>query len=316
MTRHVGAETLARYHEGDLSDRKSARIRAHLAGCARCSALNEDLAAVAALLASAPAPVMPDQVTARIQAALMAEAARTIPASAGHQPGRSDAAGEPGRRMPSRHATRLDAAPRRWHLPDLRSQPGMRVLGAAAAAVVIAGGIYGAVQLVSGNLPETSSGRSSAAAPEQQAVGRPLQYRLGGRAASFTPVSTGTNFRPGQLAAQMGGLLRSAAPNVHANKRPAAAGPSSLPSHRAAPAAGAGARSFSGIAVSELQGCVTRISAGRPVKLVDVALYRGSRATVIVVAGRSGSSQIYVVGPGCSRSASHVIAHASLPGAG
>ena len=87
MTRHVSAEALARYREGDLGSRKSSRIRAHLAGCPRCTALDEDLAGVSALLASAPGPAMPEQVTARIQAALIAEGARQAPPSAGRRIG-------------------------------------------------------------------------------------------------------------------------------------------------------------------------------------------------------------------------------------
>ncbi|MGD0685331.1 MAG: hypothetical protein ABSA03_09455, partial [Streptosporangiaceae bacterium] len=90
MTRHVGAAALARYREGDLRRRRLSRIQAHLAGCARCAALDQDLARVTALLASAPAPAMPPQVTDRIQAALAAESALS-PA------GRRHASGEPGR---------------------------------------------------------------------------------------------------------------------------------------------------------------------------------------------------------------------------
>src|SRR6266571_6732372 len=105
MTRHIGAEALARYREGDLGSRKSARIRAHLAGCPRCTAIDHDLAGVTALLASAPAPAMPDQVTTRIQAALTAEAARMADAgSAGHQPGQPRQPAGAARARQSRHA--------------------------------------------------------------------------------------------------------------------------------------------------------------------------------------------------------------------
>src|SRR5258708_13086253 len=76
MTRHVGAETLAAFRQGDLSPRRNSRIRAHLAGCARCSDLNEDLAGVTTLLAGAQPPPIPEHLTARIQTALATEAAR------------------------------------------------------------------------------------------------------------------------------------------------------------------------------------------------------------------------------------------------
>src|SRR6516165_5773418 len=75
MRPHVGAKTLARYRQDDLSSRRSSRIGAHLAGCARCRALNEDLAGVTTLLASVHPPPVPEHLEARIQAALATEAA-------------------------------------------------------------------------------------------------------------------------------------------------------------------------------------------------------------------------------------------------
>src|SRR5258708_35898464 len=83
MTRHVGAETLARFRQGDLSPRRNARIRAHLGGCARCSDLNEDLAGVTTLLAGAQPPPIPEHLAARIQTALATEAARRVALTAG-----------------------------------------------------------------------------------------------------------------------------------------------------------------------------------------------------------------------------------------
>src|SRR5260370_2241536 len=83
MTRHIGAETLARFRQGDLSPRRNARIRAHLGGCARCSDLNEDLAGVTTLLAGAQPPPIPEHLAARIQTALATEAARRVALTAG-----------------------------------------------------------------------------------------------------------------------------------------------------------------------------------------------------------------------------------------
>src|SRR5260370_42214771 len=92
MTRHIGAETLARFRQGDLSPRRNARIRAHLGGCARCSDLNEDLAGVTTLLAGAQPPPIPEHLAARIQTALATEAARRVAPAAG---GARDPAGGP-----------------------------------------------------------------------------------------------------------------------------------------------------------------------------------------------------------------------------
>src|SRR5260370_22310971 len=86
MTRDIGAETLARFRQGDLSPRRNARIRAHLGGCARCSDLNEDLAGVTTLLAGAQPPPIPEHLAARIQTALATEAARRVALTAGAAP--------------------------------------------------------------------------------------------------------------------------------------------------------------------------------------------------------------------------------------
>jgi Putative zinc-finger len=313
MTRHVGAEALARYREGDLSGRRTSRIRAHLAGCPRCTALDEDLAGVSAMLASAPVPAMPEQVTARISAALTAEAARPARLGAGHE------AGQPGH---SRHASGRPSPGRRWRLPELLSPLAVRAGAFAAAAAVLAGGVYGVVQLVGGQ-PVTSAGSegSPAAAGQHAAAGTgpPLTYARAGHPAQFTPVSTGRDFQPGQLKSQVRSLLvRAAGPNQPASRPQATT--THLGAKRGLASGGtAGAPTFGGIAVGTLQGCVTRISAGRQVLLVDVDRYQGKPATIIVVAGGTGGTggaRAWVVGPGCSRSDSDVITQASLAGAG
>jgi hypothetical protein len=67
--------------------------------------------------------------------------------------------------------------------------------------------------------------------------------------------------------------------------------------------------------LAQLSGCLTRVADGQPVRLVDLAQFRGSAATVIVTkATSSRAAQVWVVGPGCSRSASDVLDHQRLPG--
>jgi Putative zinc-finger len=308
MTRHVGAEALARYREGDLSGRRTSRIRAHLAGCPRCTALDEDLAGVSAMLASAPVPAMPEQVTARISAALTAEAARTARLGAGHE------ASQPGH---SRHAASRPGPGRRWRLPGLLSPLAVRAGAFAAAAAVLAGGVYGAVQLAGGP-PATSAGSGGiparAGLHAAAGTGPALTYTRAGHPAHFSPVSTGRDFQPRQLKSQVRSLLAHAAGLNQPASRPQA-------THRGAkpglPSGGtAGAPTFGGIGVAALQGCVTRISAGRQVLLVDVDRYQGKQATIVVVAGGAGGARVWVVGPGCSRTGSDVITQASLAGAG
>jgi hypothetical protein len=321
MTRHIGAEDLARYRERDLGSRKSARIRAHLAGCPRCVGLDEDIAGVTAMLASAPAPVMPDQVTARIQAALRAEAAMPVTAAAGARHETPPPLAAAGQHRQSRHAAGGAGSRRHWRLPELRSRLAVRALGVATAVAAVAGGAYGISQLgaaVQGGA-STSAGSAGLAGPLRQTPARlnapALHYPVAGRQVTVTPVSSGTHFVQQHLASQVAGTLRR--PGL---SRPASQGPdiSNHPRTRSAPISSGQRRSFHGIPVSALQGCVMRISAGRRVQLVDVASYQGRQATVIVVAaaGGTGGSRIFVVGPGCSASDSDLITEASLPGAG
>ena len=313
MKRHASAAALARYREGDLRGRRSARIRAHLAGCPRCTALDEDLAGVSAMLASAPVPRMPEQVTARISAALIAESARPARLGAGHE------AGQPGRPGHSRHASGRPGSGRRWRLPELLSPVAIRAGAFAAAAAVLAGGIYGAVQLAGGP-PATSAAEGGIGAPAAglhapAATGPSLTYTRAGHPAQFTPVSTGRDFQPGLLKSQVRSLLVRALPNQPASRPQATT--TRLGAKRGIAAGSApGKPTFGGIKLAALPGCVTRIAAGHQVQLVDVDRYQGKPATIIVVAGGAGGSRVWVVGPGCSRTGSDVITQASLAGAG
>ena len=82
MRGHADAATLAAFREELLSARKAAQVSAHLAACPRCAALEAQLAEVTTLLNRATAPPMPDALTARIQAALAAEAVARRPTRA------------------------------------------------------------------------------------------------------------------------------------------------------------------------------------------------------------------------------------------
>jgi hypothetical protein len=281
------------------------------------------------MLASAPRPAMPEQVTTRIQAALMAEAARRAQPGAGLEPAgpgparpsaRPAGPGQPGR---PRHAGPAGSG-RRWRLPELRSAVAARALAVAAAVAVVAGGIYGTVQLAGGTNGASSSSASRSAAGVRRgttSLGPPQPYNVAGQPATFTPVSTGLNFAPELLKSQVGSELQR-----HSNiSSPSISSPpaSALPEHSGQSGTRAGPKqsspgfgSFAGLPLATLRGCVTRIAAGRAVRLVDVDQYQGKPATIIVVAAPAGGSHVWVVGPGCSRSDSDVIAQASLSGAG
>ena len=53
---HPDTDVLAEFRAGLITGRRGARITAHLGGCERCIALDQQLAGVSSLLASVPAP--------------------------------------------------------------------------------------------------------------------------------------------------------------------------------------------------------------------------------------------------------------------
>jgi Putative zinc-finger len=339
MTRHVDAEMLARFRQGELSPRRNSRIRSHLAGCRRCSELNEDLAGVTTLLASVPPPPIPEHLTARIHSALAAEAARRATVTAGSAPAALSGTAAPGDTGPAVTAAGLhdgagapqDGAPQPqreragpgWRLPRLSSPVGLRVTAAAAALVIIAGGSYEIGVHASGGTSGASSaqsapnGAASAAAgtpPGARAYGPALAYQHAGHQARVTPVTTDTVFTPGQLKREVTSELTQYSPG----KVRAAAPNSMAPNAAHSPAAPhAQASAAFGIPVDVLDGCVNRIAAGELVLLVDVAHYQGVRATVIVTeVSASSPEDIWVVGMGCSGSRSDVLTHTVLAGGG
>jgi hypothetical protein len=317
VTRHADAETLARYRQEDLSRRRASRIRAHLAGCARCRALDEDLAGVTALLADAQPPPIPEHLAARIQTAIAAEAARRValPAQAASAAPGAAAAGEarqaraasPEAGVPDGRAGRHGRHGRdrtRQRRPGFASPVALRAMAAAAAVVVLAGGGYEIAQHVGGS--SSASERTAGSAPQSQhgnisapaAVPAPLHrlYYLHAGQADVPVVESGTNYTPATLNGQVKSTLAQFGPLA----RPGSGG------SRSPVAAG-------GSPESVLGGCVTRIAAGQQVLLVDVASYRGTPATVIVTRTPAGGpEQVWVVGTGCSSTSSHLLAHVTL----
>jgi len=305
--RHVSAEMMAGFRQGDLSPRRRSRVSAHLAGCDRCRRLDADLAGVSTLLAGVQSPPIPEYLAVRIQTALATEAASRVVRPAGSENG----IGVP--------APGLPAGGRRW-LPPLSGLPRSRVamasLAAAAAVLVVIGGMY--MFGSRGTGPRT--GGTAAGAPAHRsasqssgngialpAAGGParavLRYQHAGHQDSVTPVRTDTNFTPGRLDTQVATAVAKYGVGVTNNNLPSS--PAVVPAQRAT--------TFGSMPVSLLQGCVGRIDAGELVLLVDVARYRGAPATVIVTSVTViGPEQIWVVGTGCSGSHSDVLTHATM----
>ena len=334
MTGHCDADVLAEFREGLLGRWRSARIRAHLARCPRCASLSGELADVTALLASAPAPVMPDELVARLDRVLAAESAAreaAIPATAaragdsalaggdaadGDGTAGERAGGADGRRRGRRRGRRPVSGGRRHdgrpvpgraaRPPGSRRVTALRAASVTAAVLVIAGGGYGVSRLLQGG---GGGGISyGASAPESRQAGSGVhaakrnagiaQPGIGAEPGPLAVIYSGTDYVRGQLANQAETVLASQA------ARAATGAAGEFPANR-------------GSTPATLPGCVLRVTGGTRASLVDLASYQGRPATVIMLeTGGNPPGQVWVVAPGCSARGSHLIAHAQLPGAG
>jgi hypothetical protein len=305
MMRHISDENLARYLEGDLRPRRAAKVGSHLAGCSGCQARAAALKGVPNLLASVQYPPIPARLSSQIERALAAESSARVASTPASEAGRLDL---PARARPARQA---------WRMPWLNSQAGLRTVAAVGAAVIVAGGGYA---LVSHAGPSASPAGTSIsgppAAPAKVQNGPSVHYRHAGHTDSIKTVKSGTNYVSATLAGQAERVLAVQRKSTSVPSGGNAAGsystfaaPNSRPGQASSPSASAAATARA----ARLQGCVDRIAAGRSVLLVDAAKYEGSAATIIMVSsGASGRAEVYAVGPGCSASASNILAQQSL----
>jgi hypothetical protein len=166
--------------------------------------------------------------------------------------------------------------------------------------VIVAGGGYTVAHVLSAGNSGTSAS-SSGAAPSHNAASRPHAAGLApevpspGVTGALPLVASGTHYRPGQLPAQVGAVLK---------RYPV---PESPPSRaRAAPPVGAAAFPY-------LPACVARLARGARPLLVDIAHYGTHPAAVIVVPAGAGELHVWVVGPGCPAHGGDILAHVSMP---
>jgi hypothetical protein len=277
--RHPDATAIAEYREGLTSGRRARRVAAHVASCEHCASVNDQLAAVTTALASAPDPALPDAVERRIMAALATEASPATETPQSTETTRDTALRRPGGR-------RSGPGGHRWLRPAM-------LASAAAACLVLFGGIYGIAHLSSGS--SSSSAASSAAG--SAAAGSASSPLAGAQApgahtrlepaesaptAAFTVTASGTSYQPATLAAQVRAEV--AKPNKTAAQ----------PADKAAPSA-------------QLAGCVLHLTGRARPSLVDRATYQGKPAYVIAVANWA-----WVVGTGCTASNPELIASVGL----
>ncbi|MGH3300701.1 MAG: hypothetical protein ACRDOK_03275 [Streptosporangiaceae bacterium] len=303
MTRHVSAEKLALLAVGEVRHRKAVRISAHMAVCARCARVSQQLAEVPAVLAGVPYPPLPDTVSVQIQAALRVEVNQRLSAAPATEAGRRD--------LPARQRQRAGKGQRGWHLPGL-SVPASRMVAAAGAVIIAGGGGY----LVANNVhtgPAMSSSSSAAVpAPAQpMSLGPDVTYGSPGSHHTVETVSSSTNFVPSQLRGQALGAYHEAQLKGVAGTHPSggAGRPTTLgPSGGSTAAGSAGSSS-----AARLAGCIDAVGAGRSVLLVDLARYEGSPATIIVFGGTTTSqAEVVVTASTCSATSPDVLARAPL----
>ena len=312
---HPDAEELARYQAGEIGGPRGRQLAAHIADCAHCASVSDDLAAVSRVLASVPAPSMPDAVESRITAALAAEAATRQAASpAADGAAGAAAAARCGRESCRESCRERRAFPRPSPGPLGRIETARQGLppghgGCLGRGVPGAGGLRVPAEpdgeqfefcpgergrsrgLARGGDGERPCGcrlrcpsRCSRRSPSASAL-RPLE---GQQAIPFLVTKSSTDYEQATLGTQVRDQLNQAS-------KPAGAGRQSSSASRGLPS-------------TSLIGCVERVTENVLPKLVDQATYDGKAAYVIAV-----SDHAWVVGPGCTASNPDVIASVVLP---
>ncbi|MDQ2811772.1 MAG: hypothetical protein M3Z75_07805 [Actinomycetota bacterium] len=281
---HPDADVLAEFRAGLVTGRRAAMITAHLAGCARCTGLADELAGVSALLAAVPAPAMPDRVTQRLDTVLAAEVAH-----------RSDSERARGNR-PHDAATR-----RRWAGSGGFRRISLRVLTPAAAVLLVAAGGYALSH--HGSSPQMLG---ISAGPASRAASAPLLAPAFPKAAGTA--AAGTSPRSHRMpAADLTTIVISPVDFQAATLTPQLEADLRVPvTARTTHAASAGVRA-----------CVQRVSGRAAVLRIESAHFAGQPVTVVVTrtvtrTGQAGD-EVQLAGPGCSATSSHVLATAIVP---
>jgi hypothetical protein len=270
---HLDSDVLAEFRAGLITGRRGARIAAHLAGCERCTSLDEQLAGVSALLASVPAPALPDHVAQRLDTVLAAEAARN------NQPERTgrDGAGE-------------SAAPRRPRQNRGFRLLALRVLAPAAGVVLLAAGVFGLIRL---------SGSSSSSSAGSSAEGSAAQATAGAKSASGrvnAPAAAPQRMSPAIGVVTSPTNFTRAGFKQEAEKELTTA-PALGPEQAASP---------------QVQACVRNLTGHARLVLAESARYEGQSATLVVIRTGSGREAL-IAGGKCSATIRDVLDRTSLP---
>lgn len=184
---HLDYDALADFAEGILDEATAASTERHLAGCADCRMRAAEVAEVSRVLADAPLPPMPAHLVERLDAALAAEAASSLPVH--------------------RQARRF------------------QLVAAAAAAVVAVGGGAVAVRTVIDQGDSRSAAVSQPPVEEPSRTDSKARPQVA-RPAPYAVVRTGTDYTTAGLASQVATALSKTAPAGRPHAMNAVSGPS------------------------------------------------------------------------------------------
>ena len=293
---HVDANVLAELSAGLISGRRATRIHAHLAGCQRCASVTAGLSGVRVLLASVPPSPMPEAVTARLSAAIVAEAAARSAAAAapeqlthGHTPQPAGTAG---------------GAPPRRRWPGWTSPVAARAFATAAAVCLVAAGGYAAVQLTSSGSsgpsvsagPATTTRAGTAVGPYHVGTSRGGSQVQDPAQPAFSVVTSGIDYKRSTLSAQIESELSKLS--------------------RVGPDTQAG-KAIRHIPTAQQDACALEVTSGVTPTLVDAARYQGHPATIVALKQKGNPyAQAWVVGPKCAGAQSDQLTHVWLYASG
>ncbi len=270
---HLDTDVLADFRAGLITGRRGVKIAAHLAGCDRCTALDDKLTGVSVLLASVPAPPIPDNVAQRLEAVLAAEVRQGNYPERAHvdRPGESGAHDRPAAKRGFRLAT--------WRV----------LVPVGAAVVLLAGGGYGLSLLAGGpGSPQTSSAAAGSAA---SAAGSAAKAANPPEAAPLSSAPSARSQLRSQNQAVSAATLRQ---QVEAELR---LPPASRPTKATSP---------------RVQGCIHLLAASAPLELVESTQFGGQPATIIV-ARTGQDDTVWVAGPDCSAASRGVLDTITVP---
>lgn len=317
--RHPDTETLASLRTGLVDGFRGRRLAAHVARCARCAAVSDELGAVSSFLAAVPVPSLPERFERQITAALAAETAtrattarESADAAAGNgqpvlSPVGADRGGTAERDSADRvpPSSRRPSGARRRGRAD-RFRPAMAFVP-VVACLLLAGFGYLLSNTGSSAGPSspgplagqgyqpatTPSAAGAASSPLIHGLSTPAGNQARTPAASpghFRVIASGTHYKATTLRAQVNAELEA----VEANLTPTQSSGTTTPNFQT-PNGNNGGGFFT--PTTALTDCVLSLTNNVTPKFVDEASYQAQPVYVIALPDR-----VWVVGRGCTAS--------------